>query len=258
MLDLTHHPLTAWIPVDRQRETLRRLTARAGAATALLRAELLTAGIQLSPTPPVFGALDAWAYLERIDSFSPVRWSQRAGEQRFVMASVKRGWAASLPPEVVPVTPRRYYNTLLTGLSRELGWLFLAGLAVMAVYLASLQRSALRVLYVFAPLPLAGFAFSLYCRLAGTTLNIIHVMGFSLVIALAMDYTAVAVSSDHAPAEVSKVILTGLSTLATFGVLILARHPVLRDLGVTVVLGCGISLAFALCIRIEPPRAGAT
>jgi hypothetical protein len=257
MLDLTHHPLAVWVPIDRQQETLRILTTQAGAATSLLASELLVAGLQLSPTPPVFRTFDAWEYLEQIDSFSPVRWSQRAGGQRFVMASVRRGWAAPLPADIVPVTPRRYYNTLLTGLSRELGWLFLAGLAVMAIYLATLQRSTLRVLYVFAPLLFACFAFALYSRLTGASLNIIHVMGFSLVIALAMDYTAVAVSSDHAPAEVSKIILTGLSTLATFGVLIVARHPVLRDLGITVALGCGISLAFALFIRIEPPSGSA-
>lgn len=253
VLDVTHHPLAAWAPTERQQETLRRLEARAGPATALLGAELLLAGLRLSPPPPVFRALDSWEYLDRVGAFGPVRWSQRVGEQRFVMASVKRGGEPSLPADLAPVTPRRYYNTLLTSLSRELGLLFMAGLAVMAVYLAALQRTALRVLYVFAPLLFAGFVFALYARLAGVTLNIIHVMGFSLVIALAMDYTAVAVSSDHAPAEASKVALTGLSTLATFGVLIFARHPVLRDLGITVVFGCGISLAFALFIRVAPP-----
>jgi len=99
---------------------------------------------------------------------------------------------------------------------------------------------------------LAGLAFAVWARVGGFHVNIIHVMGWSLVIALAIDYTAVAVSSDHAPAETSKVLLTGLSTLATFGVLAFARHPVLRDLGFTVLLGCGLSLLLALFVRVAP------
>jgi predicted exporter len=168
------------------------------------------------------------------------------------MASVRRGFTGSLPVGVAPVTPRRYYNSLLTSLSKELGWLFLAGLAVMAIYLAWLQRSVVKVLYVFSPLALASLAFALWARLGGFPINILHVMGASLVIALAIDYTAVAVSSDHAPEENSKVLLTGLSTLATFGVLAFACHPVLRGLGFTVLLGCGLSLLLALFLRVEP------
>ena len=111
---------------------------------------------------------------------------------------------------------------------------FLAGFAGMALYLGFLQRSVSRVLYVFAPLFPCALAFAAYARATGAPLSIVHVMGFSLVIALALDYTAVAVSTDHRPLELSKVLLTGLCTLATFGVLVLARHPVMRELGVTV------------------------
>lgn len=253
VLDLSHHPLRAWRPVGDQEATLRLIDARLPAATALLQAELDVLGIRLPPVDLRLRPLDAWAFLERISALGPVRWADQVDGRRFVMASVRRGQASGLPPGLVPVTPRRFYNGLLTDLSRELGWLFLAGLAVMAIYLAWLQRSALRVLYVFSPLALAGLAFTVWARLGGFHVNIIHVMGCSLVIALAIDYTAVAVSSDHAPAETSKVLLTGLSTLATFGVLAFARHPVLRDLGFTVLLGCGLSLLLALFVRVAPP-----
>ena len=43
--------------------------------------------------------------------------------------------------------------------------------------------------------------------------------------------------------------------IATFGVLAFARHPVLRDLGFTVLIGCGLSLVFALFVRVAPPKA---
>lgn len=256
LVDLAHHPLAAWQPVKRQRETLRLLEARYAVAVRRFSAMLLDAGVRIEPSAAAFREMGAWAFLERVGALGPVLWSDQVGGQRFVLAGLRRGSPLALRPDLVPVSPRRYYDTLLTGLSRELGWLFVAGLAVMAVYLGALQRDAVRVLYVFAPLLLAGLAFAVWARLGGASLNIIHVMGFSLVIALAMDYTAVAVSSDHAPEELSKVLLTGLSTLATFGVLVFARHPVLRDLGVTVVIGCGLSLAFAVVFRLRTGRGG--
>jgi predicted exporter len=120
----------------------------------------------------------------------------------------------------------------------------------MAVYLGYLQRSAARVLYVFAPLFLSALAYCAWARLTGATVTIVHVMGASIVIGLAMDYTAVSVSADHGDVELSKVLLTGLCTLASFGVLLFARHPVLRDLGAVVSIGCGIALAFALFVRL--------
>lgn len=252
VLDLSRHPLRAWRPAEAQAATIQALQARLPAAQARLDAELDAAGLRLPPFSAEFRPLDGWEFLERVSELAPVSWSAEVGGRRWVMASLRRGQAAPLPPGVVPVTPRRYYNGLLTGLSKELGWLFLAGLAVMAIYLAWLQRSALRVLYVFSPLAFGGLAFALWARLGGHSVNIIHVMGASLVIALAIDYTAVAVSSEHAVEETSKVLLTGLSTLATFGVLAFARHPVLRDLGFTVLLGCGVSLALALFIRVAP------
>jgi predicted exporter len=179
-----------------------------------------------------------------------MRWADEAGGRRFLLVGVRSGVAVPAGSTLLPMSPRHHYDALLTGLSRELGWLFLAGLVAMALYLGFLQRRAARVLYVFAPLFPCALAFAAYARLTGATLNIVHFMGFSLVIALALDYTAVAVSSDHRPVELSKVLLTGVSTLATFGVLVVARHPVMRDLGTTVAIGSGVSLLLALFVRL--------
>jgi predicted exporter len=179
-----------------------------------------------------------------------VRWIDTVGGSRFVMAALASGAPAELPPGVIPVSPRRYYDGLLTSASRELAWLFLAGLAVMGIYLAVLQRSVARVLYVLAPLSLSAFAFAAYVRYSGTSVDIIHVLAFSLIIALATDYTSILVSTGHGRPEQAKVLLTGASTLATFAVLWSARHPVLRELGAIVTLGCAVSLAFALFVRL--------
>lgn len=260
LLDPARHPLAGWRRPAEQEETLRALRERYPLAVARLTALLAESGIRIEPAaaPPArLRVLDAWEYLEELGSLGPVRWADRVGGQRFVMAGLR---ASAHPPAIagaIPVSPRHYYDQLLTALSRELGWLFLAGLAVMAIYLVILQRSASRALYAFAPLFMAALAFAAWARATGSAIHIVHIMGFSLVIALALDYTAVAVSNDHGDVELSKILLTGLSTLATFGVLVLARHPVLHELGATVAIGCGVSLVFALVFRLPPGDEGA-
>jgi hypothetical protein len=37
---------------------------------------------------------------------------------------------------------------------------------------------------------------------------------------------------------------------------VVARHPVLRDLGALVSMGCGIALAFAMFLRLSPGSGG--
>lgn len=259
VLDLRRHPLEAWRPLPEQEATVALLRAGLPSAARRLSALALEGGLRLDPgaaLPAGLRPLDGWAFLDALGRMAPIRWSASVEGQRFVMAALAPRAPEAAVRRLAPVSPRRYYDGLLTTYSRELGWLFLAGLAAMAVFLLAVQRSLARTLYVFTPLFVAAAGFALFARATGTSMNIIHIMGFSLVIALAMDYSAVAVSADHAPVELSKVLLTGLSTLATFGVLAFARHPVLRDLGSTVVIGCGLSLAFALFVRLAPSRGG--
>jgi hypothetical protein len=257
LVDLRAHPLFAYRGSAEQEETLALLRRAYPAATARLAALLEQGGLRLESPAPIDGqarVLDGWEYLRAVGTIGPVRWMDEVSGRRWVIVGLRKGSCA--PPDAVQLSPQHYYDTLLSSYSLELGWLFLAGLALMAVYLAWLQRSALRVAYVFAPLLLSTFAFCAWARLTGTTVTIVHVMGASLIIALATDYTAVAVSADHGDVELSKVLLTGLCTLASFGVLVVARHPVLRDLGAMVSMGCGIALAFALFLRLPPGSEG--
>jgi hypothetical protein len=257
LVDLRAHPLSAYRSAAEQEKTLAVLLRAGPAATARLGALLQEGGVRLDPPPPIAGqahALDGWEYLDALGTIGPVRWMDEVSGRRWVIAGLRKG--ATVPAGAVQLSPQHYYDTLLSSYSVELGWLFLAGLALMALYLVWLQRSAVRVLYVFAPLFLSTFAFCVYARLTGTTVNIVHVMGASLIIALATDYTAVAVSADHGDVELSKVLLTGMCTLASFGVLVVARHPVLRDLGALVSMGCGIALAFAMFLRLSPGSGG--
>ena len=254
--DPSRHPLAAWRTYPEQEQTLRLLRPGLPLAAARMRALLAERGVRIAPEAPEapLRLLGEWELLDLLGEIGPVRWTDVEGGIRFLFVGLRPGVTPEDAGGLASMSPRYHYGALLTGYSRELGALFLAGLAVMAVYLAALQRRPARVLYVFAPLFLCAVAFAAWARAAGAGLSIVHLMGFSLIIALAMDYTAVTVSSDHGDTEVSKVLLTGLSTLATFGVLLLAEHPVLRDLGATVAAGCGLSLAFALLVRLAPDR----
>jgi hypothetical protein len=260
VMDISRHPLASWRTVQEQEDSLQVLREEWPRATARLVAVLGEAGIRMSPEPHAFEELhplSEWEFLDRLGTLGPVRWTDAVGDRRFVFAGLRAG--ASRPPglKIFSMNPRQHYDALLTGLSQELGWLFLAGLVGMALYLGYLQRSAWRVVYVFAPLFPSALAFAIYARATGAPLTIVHVIGFSLIIALALDYTAVAVSTDHRALELSKVFLTGLCSLATFGVLVLARHPVMRELGITVAIGCGVSLVFALFVRLPARAEGA-
>ncbi len=259
ILDLSRHPLALWRPAVEQERALSTLRDGYPRAVARLTGLLARSGIRVRPDqdfPATVHAIGAWEFLDLVGTIGPVRWTETVNGERFVMAGLSVGAPPELPDGVIPVSPRRYYDGILTSASRELAWLFLAGLVVMGIYLAALQRSVARVLYVLAPLSLSALAFAVYIRTTGATVDIIHVLAFSLIIALATDYASVLVSTGHAPPEQAKILLTGASTLATFAVLWSARHPLLRELGATVTLGCAVSLAFALFIRLPAADEG--
>ncbi len=206
------------------------------------------------------------AFCEALEGFSPLRLCARAPSGAFFAivsgsASASDSFAGEPsdsekkeggPGERVwGLEAEPFYDAILTGFSRELAWLFLAGLGAMALYLYSLHRSWRALVYIFLPVVLSGAVVCLWLGMRGEPLNVIHMLAFSLVIAVGVDYSSVALSSRYATPELSRVLLTGLSTLAAFGALVAARHPVLRDLGMVVSLGAGMSLAFALFIRVR-------
>jgi len=82
-----------------------------------------------------------------------------------------------------------------------------------------------------------------------TPMNLFHIVALPLVIGLGADYGIFMVcrERDRLPlSTVPAIRLSGLTTLAAFGVLALARHPSLHSLGMTVLLGVGAALLAAL------------
>lgn len=143
--------------------------------------------------------------------------------------------------------------------------LLFCSFTLFAVILATglVFRSLKKTLVVLLPM-LSGFAFTLtlfYCT--GTAVNLFHGAALPLVIALSVDYgifmSAVLEGKLERQGK-QAVLFSGLTTLAGFGCLLLARHPALFSLGLAVSGGMAAALATAvwgLPLLAKKPRAQA-
>jgi predicted exporter len=123
----------------------------------------------------------------------------------------------------------------------------LGTLGLCAFALRSGRRVALSLLPV-------GFGLAGVCacfHLFGLALNLFHVMALPLVLALSVDYGVFMTArlGGAVSAETERaVLLSGLTSLSGFGALLLARHPALFSLGLTVSLGLFAALISALVL----------
>ena len=128
---------------------------------------------------------------------------------------------------------------------------------VLAVFL--LFRTPLRCLAVLMPM-LAGTAFTLAMfRVGGIAMNMFHAVALPLVIALSVDYGIFmqAVLEGRLEESGKKAVqLSALTTLAGFGSLLLADHPALFSLGLTVT--GGVLAALAAAVWLLPLIGGGT
>ncbi len=82
-------------------------------------------------------------------------------------------------------------------------------------------------------------------------INLFNIIATVLIIGLCVDYGIFMVSrvGDEADSATSRAVLvSGLTTIAGFGVLAVARHPALQSLGLTVLLGFGAAVPAALFV----------
>jgi predicted exporter len=137
-----------------------------------------------------------------------------------------------------------------------------AGADILRVCLLTLFTTCAAVLLLSRSLPqglavllptLSGLAFTLtLLHLCGFAMNMFHAVALPLVIALSVDYGIFvqAVLEGRLEAAGKKgVALSALTTLAGFGSLLLARHPALFSLGISVSGGIAAALATALWLQ---------
>jgi predicted exporter len=85
----------------------------------------------------------------------------------------------------------------------------------------------------------------------GIPLNIFHMLSAILIVGLAVDYGIFIVcklTGGHTHETEKAVMVSGLTTMAGFGALVLAQHPAMHAIGVAVMLGVGAAIPATLFV----------
>jgi predicted exporter len=129
------------------------------------------------------------------------------------------------------------------------------GLAGIVALLAWQLRNARRVLAVCLPLAAAVLLVTAGLHLAGVLLNLLHLVGLLLVVAVGSNYALFFDAREHgaqSPQTLASLLLANLTTVAGFGVLAFSQVPVLQAFGLTVGPGAIAALLFAAVLSRAP------
>lgn len=187
----------------------------------------------------------------------PLMLARPTGESWLVFSLVRAGTAL---PGLLPVLEEnngvyisgRSFRAAMDDSTRA-DLLRFGGLSFLAILGASafFFRSPWRMAAALLPIASGLVCVLAFFQLTGLELNIFHAMALPLVISLSVDYGIFVLA--HLEGKLGKetrkaVLLSGITTLSGFGVLLLARHPALHSIGVTVSLGLCAALAAALLL----------
>lgn len=161
-------------------------------------------------------------------------------------------------PGVTLVSQSRFGRQLSREIADDFSRFILSASAVVIVLLLLLFRRLRPVL--LALLPVASGLLAMFGGMGwlGLELNLFNLVAAILIIGLGVDYGIFMVCHTQQSqnlASVKAVLVSGLTTLAGFGALVLAEHPALYSIGVTVLLGISAAVPSAvlvipaLCLR---------
>ncbi len=244
------HPLTWFVNEEEQRLRIERLQSELSGRLAAMQVAFQNEGLNLtivSDPGRLMGIMGSVAFLRLWEKVWPLPWYSEGAKGPYLLAFIN--------PEAriegaIPLHPKAFYEFILSDLTRNLGTLFLIGLFIMLLYLVPWQRDWAKVTMIFLPLLIATLGLQIFFYGTGRDLTIVHVMGLALVIAVSLDYAAILVSTEHDPRDQGKVVLTGGLTLSSFGSLLFAQHPVLKELAIVVVIGTLVAFIMALFTRL--------
>jgi predicted exporter len=212
-----------------------------------------------------FGAL----MLRRSDHWSallPLHAADGAATADIDVARVSAVLAAAHLSDTQILDLKTQTDALYASYLREAIRLSLCGFAFIVLLLAFALRSPLRVARVLAPLVLAVLVVAAALAFFGQQLNILHLVGMLLIVAVGSNY---ALFFDHegtrqpdaSPAlTLASLGIANLSTVIGFGLLAFSQVPVLEALGVTVAPGAFLALLFSAVMtsRVPPLPADAS
>lgn len=149
------------------------------------------------------------------------------------------------------VSRTRLTETINNALGQDfIDFILRASLAVLLL-VGILFRNPRKVVYTLVPVITGlGFMFGVM-GLFGIPFNLFNVVATVLVIGLGVDYGIFMVyklTEGYDYATDQAVLVSGLTTLAGLGALILAEHPAMHSIGVSVILGIGAAIPSAIVI----------
>lgn len=154
--------------------------------------------------------------------------------------------------EVVVLDLKRESDHLYASYLSEAIRLSLAGLAAIVLLLLIVLRHPLRIARVLAPLLLAVVVVAAGLTVLGQPLNLLHLIGLLLIVAIGSNYalffdreTRAAADSETRIRTLTSLLVANLTTVIGFGTLAFSTVPVLTALGTTVAPGAFLSLVFA-------------
>lgn len=207
--------------------------------------------------------------LERLgfgDVLTPFMMGDSEGRRILSMASEENvpfsALREAVPAGVRVISPSHFSSGIAASIEGDfLRFLILAVSMVLALLLV-MFRNAKELVLASAP-PVFGVVFMLaVMALLGYSLNLFNIVAAVFVLGLGVDYGIFMVyrmREECDGATERAVFVSGLTTLAGFGALILARHPALQSIGLTVTLGISGALVAALVVvpRLYSRREGA-
>ncbi len=167
---------------------------------------------------------------------------------------------ATGPPGVRLVSQGRLREEISDAIGRDFKGFLLGATLVNVLLLVLLYHRPLKILA--SVLPVATGLLGMFGIMAatGTAFNLFNVIAAILVIGLGVDYgifMVCRVFEGHHRGVDRAVLASGLTTLAGFGALVLARHPALHSIGLSVLIGIGVAIPTALLVipALVPRRA---
>ena len=175
--------------------------------------------------------------------------------------AVREAVAAADVPGGVLLDLKREADSLYADYLAQAIRLSLAGCAAIVLLLLFALRSVARVARVLAPLVLAVAAVAALLIACGERLTILHLVGMLLIVAVGSNYAlffdrrAQEGLANALPLTLASLLVANLATVLGFGVLALARVPMLADLGRTVAPGALCALLFSAMLSARPRHA---
>lgn len=149
------------------------------------------------------------------------------------------------------VSQGRFGRQVSAAIARDFGRYLGLTLLVVVVLVALLLRNLRKVLLALVPVVTGLLTMFGVMGLCGIEFNLFNIVATVLIIGLCVDYGIFMVCKLDDPADQvgdRTVLVTGLTTIAGFGILVLARHPAMHSIGVTVLLGIGAAIPAALLV----------